>query len=78
MTNPLTEKEAIIRCRAIGVTLRKRDGEYRVSPWTFSQERNGASERNAYYTNDMADALGTAWAMIERLEHYYATMGCDE
>jgi hypothetical protein len=51
----LTAAKALLR--PLGVTLRKRDGEYRVA---FDMRDNEAS---AYYTNDLADALETGRAM---------------
>lgn len=49
----LQDKDAL---RRVGVTLRKRDGEYRVN---FL----GGGEATAYYTNDLEDALGTGQRM---------------
>lgn len=53
----MTDKEAARYLRAIGCTLRKRDGEYRVNV-------RGAGEGTAYYTDDRADAVDTGRAMM--------------
>lgn len=41
----------------IGITIRKRDNEYRVN-------FKGGSEESAYYTTDLDDAVGTGHAMV--------------
>lgn len=41
----------------VGVTIRKRDGEYRVN-------FRGGKEATAYYTTDLEDALQTGLAMV--------------
>lgn len=48
----MTIKQATFELRQVGVTLRKKDGEYRVNV-------KGASELHAYYTDDLADAVAT-------------------
>lgn len=55
----LTIKAVRESLAGLGYTLRKSDGEYRVC-------RKGAGEDAAYYTNELADALGTAQADAER------------
>lgn len=45
--------------RSLGLSVRHRDGEYRVN---FPH----GTEATAYYTPDPADALDTANAMVER------------
>lgn len=57
----LTLAEARARLRAIGWTIYKQDGEYRINP-------KGASEESAYYTTDLADAMLTARAEQQRRE----------
>ena len=52
----MTDAQLKQALRAIGFSLRKRDGEYRVN---FT----GGGEATAYYTDDRADALDTARAM---------------
>ena len=51
-------KQAQLHCRQLGLTLRKRDGEYRVA------YRGPDNEDGAYYTNDLDDAIMTAEAMV--------------
>lgn len=53
--NPSSDKELFRAVRAMGLTIQKRDGEYRIA--TPSQPEA------AYYTTDRSDALGTARAM---------------
>lgn len=53
-----TDKQLFMAVRCIAMSIRKRDGEYRVN------YRNG-SESTAYYTNDRADAYETAKRMRE-------------
>lgn len=48
----MTIKQATFELRQVGVTLRKKDGEYRVNV-------KGASELHAYYTTDLDDAVAT-------------------
>lgn len=52
----MTLKNLTEKCRAMGLTCRKRDGEYRIN-------YKGGSEETAYYTDDMGDALDTAVCM---------------
>lgn len=49
----MTISEAKAKCRALGFSLRKKDGEYRLN-------LVGGTEATAYYTNDLDDAVGTA------------------
>lgn len=56
-------KEAIKALSALGLSLRKRDGEYRVAPMGVSPEE---AERKAYYTDDLKDAVDTGRAMKSR------------
>lgn len=58
----LTIAIARAECRALGCSLRKRDGEFRVAYLTGSLEQR---EARAYYTNDLVDAVDTAKAMEE-------------
>lgn len=53
----MTDKEAAAQLRYIGLTLRKRDGEYRVA------FRDTDDEASAYYTNDRDDAVATGREM---------------
>lgn len=55
----LTDKEAQKQIRATGATVTRKDGEYRVNV-------PGGTEATAYYTDDKADAVGTAKAMMGR------------
>jgi len=54
----MTLKEAKSRLTKIGVTISKKDGEYRVN-------MKGGKEDSAYYTNDIDDAFGTGVAMAK-------------
>ena len=49
----MTMKEARQRLAAIGYSLRKTDGEYRVNV-------SGAHDDTAYYTDDLTEAVETA------------------
>lgn len=53
----LTDKEAFAQIRATGATVKKVDGEYVVNV-------PGGTEGTAYYTDDKADAVGTARVMM--------------
>ena len=48
----MTIREAKTELRKVGVTLRKKDGEFRVN-------LAGGSESTAYYTDDLEDAFQT-------------------
>ncbi len=51
------DKALFSAVRALGLTISKRDGEYRISRPNLSRER---AEAIAYYTDDRDDAWGTA------------------
>lgn len=53
-----TQTATLAAIRALGMTARCTDGEYRVA------FRGRASEASAYYTDDAGDALSTARAMV--------------
>ena len=55
----MTLQEANDQLRPIGITLRKRDGEYRVN-------YKGGCEDTAYYTNEVEDAVLTGKAMARQ------------
>lgn len=55
----MTISEAKAKCRALGFSLRKKDGEYRLNLVS-------GTEATAYYTNDLDDAVGTALAEHNR------------
>jgi hypothetical protein len=59
----LTLAEARAELRAIGVTLKKSDGEYRVN-------FEGGPEKTAYYTDDINDAVKTGKAMVAKLAEF--------
>ena len=66
----MTIKQATFELRQVGVTLRKKDGEYRVNV-------KGASEVTAYYTTDINDAVQTGLRMVLRdnvvkIDHAFA------
>jgi hypothetical protein len=76
-TNPQPSKRLTIAAvtaelRAIGVTIRHHDGEYRVN-------LKGGSPASEYFTDDLADALGTGrdmakrGAVVRNLQDYSAT-----
>lgn len=52
----MTDKKMTTYMRSLGLTMRKRDGEYRVNI-------AGAGEGTAYYTDDRDDALDTGREM---------------
>ena len=54
------DKALFSAVRALGLTVSKRDGEYRMSLPNLSRER---AEAIAYYTDDREDAWGTAEEM---------------
>ena len=59
--NPASNDKALFAAvRALGLTISKREDEYRITQPNLSRER---SEAVAYYTSDRADAWGTASAM---------------
>lgn len=57
----MTQQEARQRLNLNGMTLHKRDGEYRVN---FIEN---AREATAYYTDDLEDAVLTGAVMRRRL-----------
>ena len=57
----MTQAETLRAIRHLGLLVRVRDGEFRVTFPGLSVER---AEAVAYYTEDREDALGTARAMI--------------
>lgn len=59
METKLTMKAVATELRGLGMTITKRDGEYRVT-------LRGLGESNAYYTDDLADARRTAIDMALR------------
>lgn len=58
MIGPRTNADLRQQCRTMGLTMRYREGEYRVNFY-------GGSEATAYYTNDRQDAWDTARAMYK-------------
>lgn len=54
----MTYTEAQAELHRLGITLRKRDGEYRIN-------YIDGHERTAYYTDDLGDAIGTARLMYD-------------
>lgn len=73
LTAPTTDKQLSQEVRALGLTIRKDSGEYRIAH-PIAQARAGRpalsraratseQERSAYYTNDRADAYNTAITM---------------
>lgn len=56
----MTQNQTLAAIRALGLTARVTDGEYRVTHRGVTPER---AEAVAYYTTDRVDALGTARAM---------------
>jgi hypothetical protein len=61
MADTLTYNEAQHQAKLVGCTLVRKDGEFRVN---FV----GGNEDTAYYTNDLADAVGTARLMAKSIE----------
>lgn len=62
MTRPLTLAAAKVELRSLGMTINKNQfDEYRVN---FSGPEG--TEANAYYTNDLDDAVKSGRAMAER------------
>ena len=61
MPNPgkPTLAQAKATLRAVGVTITKRHGEYRVN-------LRGGQEATAYYTDDIEDAVNTGQQMADR------------
>lgn len=65
----MTLKQAKKTLKAIGITIRKNDGEYRVNII------NG-TEATACYTNDIEDAIGTGKAMARSRQSYKLEDSC--
>lgn len=61
--------------RTLGVTIRKRDGEYRVA---FADLRGAEQEASAYYTTDLIDAYDTAGAMGSKRQDAQADAKAEE
>lgn len=59
-------KEAVKACSAMGASLRKRDGEYRVAPKVGAKFSKQRAEEMAYFTNDLKDAVSTCRYAAER------------
>lgn len=57
---PMNFRDVAKQIRAMGLDVSKDDGEYRVAPRLRDKDK---AERRAYYTNDLADLLGTATVM---------------
>lgn len=65
VTSPTRNDKALfVAVRALGLTIGKRDGEYRISQPGLPRER---AEAIAAYTDDRDDAWGTAKMMAEQL-----------
>lgn len=58
----MTRDDVREACRALGLTCRMRDGEYRIN----FRALDGGREATAYYTSDADDAIATAHAMAAR------------
>jgi hypothetical protein len=58
---PMNFRDVAKECRSLGFVISKNDGEYRLAPDIRNKVK---AERRAYYSDDLADILGTA-----RLEH---------
>lgn len=56
----MTLQDAKRIVRDLGFSLTRKDGEYRLAPYAGTPAER---EAKAYYTPDMDDALGTAWAL---------------
>ncbi|HKW13095.1 MAG TPA: hypothetical protein VJS69_01275 [Candidatus Krumholzibacteria bacterium] len=67
-----TFTDAVRVLARMGVTLRKKDGEFRVT-------LKGAGEASAYYTNDLADAVQTGQRMLHDAwrQKYGTCLACD-
>lgn len=67
----LTLADARTRAQSMGMSLTRKDDEYRVN-------FRGGCEDTAYYTNDLADALATARDMSERAARLGRCAHCGE
>lgn len=54
---PMNFRDVAKRCRQLGFDVSRNDGEYRLAPRIANKAK---AERRAYYTDDLADLLGTA------------------
>lgn len=59
ITKEITFTQAKVALAKIGMTLTKKDGEFRVN-------FKGGHEETAYYTSDVVDALNTGRVMSHR------------
>lgn len=66
----MTLRDAKLTVATLGLTLRKREGEYRVTVRTTDHE---LAERMAYYTNDINDAVATAQLIVAVQPSSWAT-----
>jgi len=64
----LTQKQLFAAVRALGLSIRCADGEYRIAHKLghYRDALLARQESDAYYTNDRDDALATARAMAQR------------
>lgn len=53
----MTQAQAKLTLRALGFTMSRRDGEFRIAPMDGTPAQK---EARAYYTDDLSDAVGTA------------------
>lgn len=68
MAKKFTQAEVKAFCQSIGLTFRKtEDGEYRVA---YLPAPGASTEDSAYYTNDIEDAVDTAFAMAEHRDSH--------
>jgi hypothetical protein len=63
----VTLKDAKATLRSRGLSLTKRDGEYRVTWQRRLVPEASQREREAHYTNDLDDAVRTGYAMRAEL-----------
>lgn len=65
VSSKMTDRQLFAAVRALGMTVRKNEGEYRVAHVIGSVQAPTAErqEATAHYTCDKHDALGTAKAM---------------
>lgn len=70
----LRKSELFVRVRALKLTIRHTDGEYRIAHGLHAYEKLGydyaqrveRNEAQAYYTDDTDDAYGTAIIMAKQ------------
>ena len=68
VVSKLTQKAVFEALRLRGLTVRKRDGEYRVAPscrYIARGHRCDGCEAQAYYTDDLCDAYKTGVLMTD-------------